>query len=196
MIAQPYPLQWPPGVDRTKGPRKSSPFGSRKGRLTVAMAVARVEDEVRRMKGAEVATLVVSSNLAGTVRSQPNDPGVAVYFLRNRPYCFPCDRYSKVADNVAAVAKHLEALRGIERWGVGTVEQLFSGFTALPAPGSDWREVLGILGSGVDAEAVEARFRSMAKTMHPDRGGTHEGFVRLEAARRAALAELSKGATT
>jgi len=37
--------------------------------------------------------------------------------------------------------------------------------------------------------AIKARFKELAKTMHPDAGGTHEGFLKLVAARDAAAAD-------
>lgn len=191
--AQPYPLQWPTGVPRTAPEdRMESRFGRKAGglsrALTVPQAVTRVEEQISRMDDVDLGTLVISSNMTGTSRKTPEDPGVAVYFQRfGRSLCFPCDRYRRVASNLAAVAKHLEALRGIERWGVGEAEQLFRGFAALPAP--DWRGVLGLAGA-VTREDVEHRFRSLAKTRHPDKGGGHEEWLRIEQARRAALTEL------
>ena len=44
-----------------------------------------------------------------------------------------------------AIAKTIEALRGINRWGTGDMmEAAFKGFSALPAPDTNkpWREVL------------------------------------------------------
>jgi hypothetical protein len=54
---------------------------------------------------------------------EPNDPGVAVYFrYQKRDLCFACDAYTSVRENAYAIAKTVEALRGIERWGAsGTV---------------------------------------------------------------------------
>lgn len=192
MIAQPYPLQWPRGVPRTEFRER----GRFKKDLTVHRAIKRVEDEVRRIAGADIYTLVISSNMAGTTRSRPDDPGIGVYFVRRdgkgneKTLCFPCDRYREVAQNIAAVAAHLEAIRAIERWGVGTIEQLFSGFAALPAPGADWRSVLGLDGEEVDKELIEFTYRELAKKAHPDRGGSHDEFVRLQEARRHALTEI------
>jgi hypothetical protein len=48
--------------------------------------------------------------------------------------CFACDRWDSVADNVQAIRKTIEALRGIERWGTGDmVQRAFAGFVALPS---------------------------------------------------------------
>jgi len=213
MRAQPFPLTWPVQVPRTPADRRQrgafgrtvkkgqqldgSPRGTQKAELTVHMAADRVEQEVRRITEADVDSLVISTNVGGVSRKQPEDPGAAVYFNRNgRPLCFPCDRYTTVQANLAAIAAHLEAMRGMERWGVGTTEQLFIGFQALPAPGSDWRTVLEFgpetfhASTHVTPEQVEVRFRELAKKRHPDRGGSHEDFVRLEEARRVALEEL------
>jgi len=53
--------------------------------------------------------------------------------------CLACDRWDKVQDNIYAIAMTIEPLRGIERWGSGSmVEQAFTGFFALPAPKSPW----------------------------------------------------------
>ena len=76
-------------------------------------------------------------------QAQPNDPGVAVYFTTNdRTTCLACDRWKTVAENIYAIAKTIEALRGIERWGSkDAVGAAFLGFAALPP--SSWRKVLG-----------------------------------------------------
>ena len=42
-----------------------------------------------------------------------------------------CDRWLRVEDNIAAVAAHIGALRGIDRWGVGSVRQAFAGYKRL-----------------------------------------------------------------
>jgi hypothetical protein len=64
--------------------------------------------------------------------------------------------------NIYAIAKTIEALRGIERWGSGSmVEQAFTGFVTLPAPKSPW-EVIGVP-RGASSEEIEAAFRAKAK---------------------------------
>src|SRR5262245_54177038 len=85
----------------------------------------------------------------GTACSTPGNGsrrtgGSAVYFThKGRQMCFACDRWDKMEDNLHAVSKTIEALRGIERWGTGEmVQQAFTGFVALPG-NSPW-EVLGL----------------------------------------------------
>ena len=53
-----------------------------------------------------------------------------------------CDRWDRPEHNLRAIAKHVEAIRGQERWGVGSVAQAFRGYQALPsrATGKPWWE--------------------------------------------------------
>lgn len=108
---------------------------------------------------------------------QPIDGGAAVYFkIKNRPQVLAVDKWNKVEDNLWAIAKDIEAQRGRIRWGVGTIEQAFAGYTALPAPGStadDWRTVLGVTVADT-FEEVSAAYKAKALSAHPDRGGSHE----------------------
>lgn len=171
-----YPLAWPPGRPRTPDrDRKGPAFRSAGRTITPAVARTRVSDEVDLIRGR---LPVLSSNLElrldGQPRAgqqEPRDPGVALYFrLADRPVVLACDRWITVAGNMAAIAAHIEALRGQERWGVGTLEQAFAGFMALPQPASqDWREVLG---HPATLGAAEHNWREGMRTAHPDRGGS------------------------
>jgi len=113
---------------------------------------------------------------------QPADRGVAVYFtLKAMPMCFCCDRWDSVTDNMQAIRKTIEALRGIERWGTGDmVRQAFAGFVALPG-NSPW-DVLGLKPGAGPAE-IETAYREKAKRYHPDKGGRDDVMARLNAAR-------------
>jgi len=195
-----YPLTWPTGWKRTPaGARDRSRFRkasrARAGggwdnqrQLTISEAVERVRLELDRM-GIASDDLVISTNLQlrldGFPRSnqaEPADPGVAVYwsdrFDRSQPpKCMAIDRYDRVADNLAAVAATLDAMRAIERHGGATIlERAFSGFTALPSPVAlSWRDVL----DPADPLGSYRRLRSQA---HPDRGGSDAEFAKVEAA--------------
>jgi len=76
-------------------------------------------------------------------------------------------------------------LRGQERWGVGSVEQAFRGYLALPGPGestgSKWWEVLGLKINATAEQAREA-YRFLVKKHHPDAGGDAELFRRVQQA--------------
>lgn len=164
--------------------------------LTISDAVARVRAELERM-GIADDDLVISSNLElrldGFPRSgqrEPADPGVAVYWTERAsrgqpPRCMAIDRYDRVADNLAAVAATLDAMRAIERHGGAQIlERAFAGFTALPAPVAlSWRDVL-------DPDDPEGSYRRLRSQHHPDRGGDAEQFNRVQVAWEAFQSEV------
>jgi hypothetical protein len=192
MTAEAYPLAWPPGVPRTpshqrtrarfgsQGQAAGFAFSQRKA-ITLAAARDRLLAELDRL-GATSAVLSTNLELRldGLPRSgqrAPDDPGVAVYFhIDGVPHCLPCDRWDRVEDNVAAVAKHIEATRGQLRWGVGDVRAAFAGFRALPAKGETstavgaWWQVLQVA-ADAPLEVAKAAYRALAGKHHPDAGG-------------------------
>jgi hypothetical protein len=189
------PLHWPTTTPRTPaGRRRRNPLW--KG-ATVSTASVQIEDEVRRLDGSD---LVLSTNLAlridGFPRSgqpEPSDPGVAVYFKRKgKPLVFACDRYATVRENLRAVGMHLAAMRGIERWGCGTLDQAFAGYMALPehAGGEPWWRTLGLDCEPIDVEHLTAAYRDAAKRAHPDVGGSADAFKRVREAFEQGLAAL------
>jgi hypothetical protein len=125
---------------------------------------------------------------------EPKDPGVAVYFqLKGKSMAFACDQYCHVYENIQAIARTIEALRGIERWGASDMmERAFSGFKALrDSPSEDWREVLGFQPrETVTRKMVESRARELVKQHHPDKGGNRNAFERVMRAREAAILDL------
>lgn len=207
--ATPYPLQWPADRPRHDKSERRWPIfrTSREGGggtrpITVAAALERLNRELGRLRAQYP---VVSTNLEtrrdGLPRSgqsEPADPGVAVYFqLAGKSHCLPCDTYSTVAANIAAVAAHIEATRAIERYGVASVEEMFAGFMALPSPEDKrpWRDVLELrrFGSSLSIQAVEAAYRHLARERHPDQGGSDAMMAELNRARDDARRELGNG---
>ena len=163
--------------------------------LTVYDAILRLTRELRLVgASAEILSTNVETRLDGLPRSgqgEPRDPGAACYFDRGKkPTVLACDRWDRVADNIAAIAQHIDALRRIERYGVGTLEQAFAGYQALPAHEMPeaWWSVLGVAPE-VTLDTVETAYRTLARAAHPDAGGSHERMARLNAARDQARAE-------
>jgi hypothetical protein len=147
--------------------------------------------ELRRLGASkEVLSTNVRRRLDGAPYSgqaQPDDTGAAVYFtLKGKPISLACDKWLRVEDNVWAIAKHIEALRAQDRWGVGSIEQAFRGYMALPAIGessaSDWWKTLGVPVNST-ADQVREAYRILVKKHHPDRtGGNAELFHRVQRA--------------
>lgn len=193
-----YPLTWPAGWPRQET-RRDAPFHRRvsregqswssKEKLSIEQARTDVRHELRLL-GAQ--GVVISSNLRLRLdgepmsgQSNPDDPGVCVYFtLRKKPRCLPCDKWRRAGDNLVAISKYVEAMRGQIRWGVGSVDAMFAGFKALPGgdslvtpPPMDEAQAAACLGSisGMEAETImndagifREAYRCAARKVHPD----------------------------
>ena len=188
-----FPLAWPVGKPRTPThARKNGRFSKYGQSMTNATAAERVEAELDRL-GARYP--LISSNvevtLSGRLRSgarTPEDPGICIYFqLSGKPYAMACDRYTTVADNLAAVAAHIDATRAIERHGVASAAETLQAFQALPAPsGRHWTAVLG-LERGATADQIKSAHRRLMLDHHPDRGGSDREMGEINRARDEAL---------
>jgi len=186
-----YPLQWPQGQPRTPDyMRRAAAF-----KTTQNTAQIGVLEEIRRLGGRNpvISTMIRVRNdgLPYAQQGKISDPGVAVYFqYKKKPMCFACDKWKTIGDNMQAIRKTIEALRGIERWGSGEMmERAFTGFAALPNPEPHWSQVLDVA-VGASIEEIEAGFRRMAAKYHPDReGGSSERMAQINAARDKARKE-------
>lgn len=207
-----YPLAWPPGWRRTQNRTRakfSRKVASRSNfnpeyisisnvQLTIEQGTQRVLGELERF-GVTPGNIIISSNLQlrndGMPRSgqrQPDDPGIAVYWQhRGQRRCMAIDRYDRVADNLAAIAATLSAMRAIERHGGATIlDRAFTGFTALPSPEQPW-QVLGLSTSKPTIEQVSEAYRRLAARHHSDRGGSDSEMARINVARDLLLKQLA-----
>lgn len=194
-----YPLAWPTGWPRARYPSRAS-FGTSgrstngtKQNLTVAEARERLSEQLEKLSARYV---TLSTNLELRLDGQPRsgqpdplDKGVAVYFqIKGKPTTLACDKWDRVADNIAAIAKHIEAIRGMDRWGVGTAEQAFAGYQALPEP-EQWWQILEVPENATRAQIAVA-YRAKARDVHPDTGGNDAAMARVNAARDTAFARF------
>lgn len=192
-----HPLHWPVGWRRSER-RQRSQF-----KTSFASARDGLLDEIRLLGGRDP---IISTNIETYQRggrdipyanqARPADPGVAVYFTRAaRQRVLACDRYQSVGENLQAIRKTIEALRGIERWGSSELlDRTFQGFAALPESirTRSWWEVLGVERHWT-LEKIEAHYRSKALNAHPDRrGGSTERMAELNRAIHEARAERGR----
>lgn len=185
-----YPLQWPMGRQRTVL-RKSSKFKP----STIYYESKDVFHQLGLMGAKDV---IISSNMRyrndGLPYTNQNvqDTGVAVYFTNNNgeEQCIPCDQWYTLEENLRAIAKTIEAMRGIERWGgKALMNAAFSGFKQLPpstiiTPAPDrekrpWWVVLGV-DSQADAPTVKQAYRKAQSLAHPDAGGSDYDFQEVQ----------------
>lgn len=184
-----YPLQWPAGWPRTQVAQRAR-FDTSQGAAQSGI--------VRELGLLGATEIVVSTNIelrrdglpyARQLRAD-EDPGVAVYFsLNGEQQCIPCDRWTTVADNMQAIRKTIEALRGLDRWGAREiVNAAFRGFKALPASvivtpytARPWNDVLEVAATA-SPEVVRAAYKQMALKHHPDQGGSDTAFLEVQRA--------------
>lgn len=191
-----FPLRWVEGRPRTAAGDRKYALWRHDGRsITLTVARDRLRDQIAAMtrygQDWRVTDMVLSTNIRFTAsggrdrnvsRRDPEDPGVAFYFaLDGQLHALACDRWDTVQDNIAAIAAHIEALRGQERWGVADLRQAFAGHVALPAP-EQWWQVLGLTPGASPAE-IDTAWRDAMRDAHPDRGGSDARAARLNAAR-------------
>lgn len=202
-----FPLAWPNGWARAST-RNHAKFSKRKTvyqgessytraeSLTIGDGLNRLTGELRRLNAQQI---IISSNLqlrqdglpAANQSKMLSDPGIAVYFkLKGKPRVLACDKWWSAAENMAAIAGHIEAIRAVDRYGVGTLEQAFAGYAALPAQAASWFIVLEFDRPPTSWNVVEARHRELAQLHHPDRGGSVETMAKINAARDTARKEL------
>lgn len=187
-----YPVNWPVGRPRTTQ-RKTALFNSGGKPLLFDQAVRRLQEQTmlvtRNGNPWRMKELTLSTNFELRVdgrprrdRGIPSDPAVAFFFeLDGKPHLLACDRWDSVAGNIAAIAAHIDALRGQERWGVATLHEAFAGHVALPPP-EQWWQVLGLT-AGAPVDLIQRRYRELARRAHPDTGGSEAEMARLNAAR-------------
>lgn len=215
-----YPLSWPAGWPRIKPEQRVRGRFSKKGsgatsygqrELTVTEGAQRVLTELQRLGISSRGDVIISSNLEvrldGLPRSgqrMPEDPGVAVYWADkdhgDEPRCMAIDLYDRVADNLAAIAATLEAMRAISRHGGAQIHhRAFQGFTALPAPGQatgrGWREILGFeADANPTFAAVEHAYKKLRSNAHPDKNkdAVTDDFMSVQSAFEMAKQELKQ----
>lgn len=183
-----YPLQWPNHWPRTERPQPSQ----------FKVSQVKAQQGIRRelsLLGAE--DVVLSTNielrqdgLPYASRRPPEDQAVAVYFkLNGEQQCIPCDKWKTIAENMRAIEKTIEALRGLERWGAKEmVNAAFRGFKALPSStivtpyqARLWYDVLEVQ-PNASAEVIKAAYRQKLLKHHPDHGGEVSAFNEVQKA--------------
>jgi hypothetical protein len=198
-MAERYPLHWPEGWDRTP-PHKQQRHSLYKVSETKARdALLHSVD----LFGARHRSIILSTNiklrhdgLPYANRNPPNDAGVAIYWTdrsTKKDWGLACDRYTHIRDNYRALGLTVEGLRTIQRSGASQLlNRAYMGFAALPASTrKPWREVLGFTDDpSIDLKLVRQRYHHLARSNHPDHGGSNAAMHDLNDAWAEAQKEL------
>lgn len=197
-----FPLQWPSGWKRATTPIRAKfncIFGTTRDRIVREIG----------LMGIGSWNVIISTNvelrrdgLPYSGRSEPPDRGVAVYwFDGNNRRVIACDRWDLVKDNMRAIEKTLDAMRGLDRWGTSEImDRVFAGFRELPPAGDempavdDWRMVLGFTPyvDVMNVDILRARYLELANEHHPDRGGDSDKMKLINRAYCVGKAELEQ----
>ncbi len=134
--------------------------------------------------------------------ARPGHPGVILSFeSRHGPLSFANDTYHDWEINLRTIALTLEALRAVDRYGATKGGQQYTGWQAIspPAPAAEPMTVeqaarfvaeqatAGGLAFNIDEVLggfLQDAYRAAARRLHPDAGGSHEAFTRLQEAKR------------
>lgn len=198
MTIEAFPLCWPEGWSRTE----ACLIDRSRFQQTPDAARRFLLDQIRMLIGNynyKRDEVIISTNIPLRRDGEPyashrniSDHGAAVYFKYNdKPMVFACDKWDSIRDNIYAIGKTVEALRGIERWGASDMmERAFTGFTALEyQPDETWQNILQV-GNRYTLEECERNYRVLARETHPDKGGSEEAMQKLNWAREQARKEL------
>lgn len=175
-MVEAFPLSWPLGYERS-AKKVDSKFNCSLGKARDGVLA-----EIKRLNGTNP---IISSNipvknngqLYATGKPVDNDHGVAVYFTwKGEQFVMACDKYKTIRENLRAVGKSIEAIRGLERWGASDIlSRAFTGFKALPeSAGSSqnsWWQVLGI-DETATYDDIKKAYKRLAAKYHPDNMST------------------------
>jgi len=171
-----HPLYWPEGWKRNK-----SPENSRFGDHSIKKAIDMVLHQLHHM-GTPNYMVIFSTNLKlrndglpYSSQKEPIDSGVSVWWKTGNKWeeqkVMAVDDYNTCSENLWAIAKTLEALRGIERWSSSEIiNRTFKGFTALPPPsGGGWCVILQC--DVNDFDLAKHNYMRLRSKHHSDNGG-------------------------
>lgn len=161
----------------------------------MAVAVTRLERSCELLK---VTDVVLSTNVEVNMRGEPRggrpepgDPGVALYFRhKGKPIALACDKWDRVADNINAISEHIIALRKIDRYGVGRLEQALAGYQRLLSGRRAWFEVLGFKQPPTSWQVIDDRHKELVRKFHPDRHHDKDALTDINEAHQTAKSEF------
>lgn len=199
--------EWPgtliPDRDRQHSRFKTTGYESYRRKSVPLGDTLELLDREMRMLGAKDAELLVAIapgdfRLDGKPRAQAKaeHPGIILSFdTKHGHLSYPCDTFTTWQDNLRAVAKGLEALRMVDRFGVTKHGEQYRGFlaleaTAMPAGFTSVDGAIAYLTSVIDGDpeasgpaGLRTIVRWAKRRTHPDTdGGSAEAFQRVTAA--------------
>jgi hypothetical protein len=171
---------------------------------TYKQTLVLLERELRHLNAKQIVIqtyhLSTDIRLDGLPKSSarmPQNPGVILSFnSKHGALSYPCDTFTRWEDNLRAIALALEALRTVDRYGVTKTGEQYKGWTALPpAPTTNGNLTESDAGQWIAQHAgatldyvlankdnLESAYYLAARKLHPDVGGNHGDFIKLQQA--------------
>lgn len=209
--------QW---TDPITDPRESCPFSASwdDTKKLLLREVEQISDTFEVVLEVDTAERNIRQDGFMRADAKVSSPFVVVSFdSKFGPLRYACDTYEQRwyrgmeawKANVRAVALSLNALRSVQRWGIGVRGEAYTGWAALP-PGMPMgigpakmtvEEAAGLLHRSagaamfahgqqlepgqliLDPKLAALAYRAAAKNYHPDNGGDADTFKRLKEAR-------------
>ena len=140
-----------------------------------------IVEEFRRWKKGGYGSSDVSEH-DFPMRLDRNDTNASVRFvLRGKPITVECNSQYYLRDNMRCIFYAVHAMRMNEKRGIA--DTMANAYLQLNAPATtrDPYEVLG-LRPDADMALVEVAHKTLAKTRHPDKGGSDEAMKELNEA--------------
>jgi len=167
-----FPLCWPAHFERSKVKTYSN--------FKCTLVQAR-DGILRELDLLGARSVIISSNIPIKKDGQmyagqkpiDNDHGVAVYFIWDKEQrVLACDAYYNIWENLRAIEKSIDAMRGLGRWKVSNMlKAAFTGFKSLenktPETVKYWWEILEV-DVWADSNEIKTAYRDKAKRFHPD----------------------------
>jgi hypothetical protein len=207
LIYRPIGSDWP-GPLRSHAARPVASF-----RSTFSKTLERLDLELVALYAHEAVVQIDSDESAmrldGGLRANATvgHPGVILNFTSLKPLTplsrtatrrdlrLWTDKFANWQDNLRAIALGLEAMRKLDRYGLGQGDEIYTGWIALDDPVLAAEKVLRDAAGAPDAGRVAGDrdkildlFREAALKTHPDRGGTPDAFRSVIEARDTLLA--------
>lgn len=191
------PIEAWPGKLKNQSERQRSRFKAGYGNTLSVL-----ERELQHLRAANIVLQVAMKASDMRLDNKPRagakaeHPGVILAFdSKYGPLSYPCDTFTSWDDNIRAIALALEHLRTVDRYGVTSSGQQYTGWKALPPPGvigkpPSREEALRVIShfSGLplsnqsSAEELKTAYRKAIVQCHPDRGGDRDDFGAVKSA--------------
>lgn len=194
------PIREWPGVQSR---RRASPFRRNGTPMKLSTTLGDLDTELRavKAKNPELLVAIDPSKFRRDGRPYANaearHPGVILSFEISDVgrVSYPCDTFLTWEDNLRAIVLALEALRKVDRYGVGKLGDQYRGYLAIEAvPSGEWASTalarefietyISELGVTTVLGDIAFQVKQAKRLSHPDLGGDAETFRKVMSAEK------------